>query len=172
MAKFRMLALVPAFAALAACHRGPKAGGAPPAAPVRTASESARSIATATAGYVEAPSLAKSPPALRLKFAPQSRPTVGVPLTIDLAMIPPEAALAATINVAADPSFNVDPASRTITLPSLLPHTLYRRRITVTPTAAGVQALAIDVALSRASGIDQADFVLPLIVATAATQNP
>ena len=165
MRRLRSLALAAGLTLLAACHRGPQAASASRAAPsAPRAAAPRRSAANDTAGLVEAPSIGKSPLALQLEFAPETRPVAGAPLAIDLALIPSSPVATGTLTVAVDPAFAVAAADRAHTLPALGAGSVYRTRVAVIPAAPGVQTLELDLTLTDAAGTTQGRYALPLIV--------
>ena len=173
MRSLRSLALGVAVTMLAACHRGPQAQSV--ARATRSAEQAnarRRAAANDTAGLVEAPRIGKGTLALKLKFAPETRPVAGAPVAIDLALIPTNSANTGTLTIVDDPAFSVAAAERSRALPALDGRVAYRTRVVVIPTAPGVQTLDLDLTLSDALGSTQGRYALPLIVGAAAAGAP
>ena len=170
MRRLRSLALGAALAVLAACHRGPQATSAARARHTAAQASAARhALAKDTLGFVAAPRVGKATLALDVKFAPESRPVAGEPLTIDLALIPKNPENAGTLAIVVDPAFSVAAADRSRPLPSLGAGVAYRTQVVVTPTTPGVQVLDLDLTLTDALGSSEARYALPLIVGGTAT---
>ncbi len=163
------LSRIPSLAAIAlvlgGCHGGGHraAGAVVPGTP-RPASATGPSVAAQTVGMVEAPAVSRSDAGVALKFAPETRPTVGVPLTVDLALVPMRAADSASLELAASPDFALGAKVRDWTLSALAANQVYRHRITLTPSAAGVLLLNLSVSMHRNANIQTSEFSLPLIV--------
>ena len=102
---------------------------------------------------------------VRLKFELRQRPAVGQPLPIDLAVVPLAAADAATVDVADSTDFRVAAGDREFDVGTMVPNTVYRHRISVTPAdGGGVLQLDVSVTLRRDEITEVRRFTVPIIV--------
>lgn len=150
---------------LAACHGGSSQGPAPkPAAQTKPAAQSKRAPTQQelTAGMVEAVTIGKSSVPISLKFDLPTRPVVGRPLDIVIAVLP-QVSGSATLQVSATAGLQLDPGSGTISIPSLEPTQAYRVTISATPTSAGVQLLSLAVSLTHEDATETRTFSVPII---------
>ena len=152
---------------LTACH-GDSNQAAQPASP-KIAPKAADLVKTAdelSVGMVEAVTVGKSAVPIAVKFDLASRPTLGQPLQIALAVVP-QIAGAARVKVTGSDGLKVAPGSATIDIPSIDPTQAYRINVIATPTADGVQLLDLTVSVTHDSSTDTRSFSIPIIVQVA-----
>jgi hypothetical protein len=158
-----------AAALLAACHGD--SGQAPAVDPAlqNSAPVAARRGPTPgelTAGMVEAVTIGKSTVPVALKFDLGSRPMVGQPLDVVVAVMPQIAADSAVLLVTGSDGLQVAPDGGPTDMPSVEPTQVYRHNIKTIPTAEGVQLLNIGVSLKHDEITETRAFALPVIVAS------
>ena len=165
-----------AAALLTACHGD--SGQAPAADPGqhKSAAAAVRRGPTPdelTAGMVEAVTVGKSTVPVALKFDLSSRPVVGQPLDVVLAVMPQIAADSAVLLVTGSDGLKLAPDGGPVDMPSVEPTQVYRHSIKMIPTAEGVQLLDLEVSLKHDEITETRAFALPVIVAPSAdTANP
>jgi len=152
---------------LAACHgsdsnQTPTAGPNKPAANAPAQPKRGRTPEELTAGMVEAVSVGKSSVPVTLKFDIPTRPEIGQPLDIVLAVLPKEAAANASLTVKGSDGLQV--GNGVVEVGAVDPTEAYRTSVAVTPTTEGVQFLAVDVSLKHDDVTDTRSFSLPVIV--------
>jgi hypothetical protein len=155
------------LAAVGACHRDSDAPPAPAPAPRATVPAVANKGPGAeqlTAGMVEAASQGKSQLPVKLKFELQTRPTLGQPLDIDIAVLPQIDGSPAGIQVAGGEGLTVVPGANQVDLPAVEAGHVYRQSVKVTPTADGVLVLNLTVSLKHDDMTESRAFSIPLIV--------
>jgi hypothetical protein len=113
---------------------------------------------------VEAVGVGKSSVPVTLKFDLPTRPEVGQPLEIVLGLLPQEAATAASVKVSGTEGLQPAPGNEVVEVGAVDPAEAYRVTVTVTPTAEGVQLLAVEVSLRHDDVTDTRSFTLPIIV--------
>lgn len=153
---------------LAACNRdasapAPPAPAVAPGAPAAVAKHPA-TPEEQTAGMVEAATQGKSQLPAVLKFELASRPTVGEPLDIGLALIPGIAAASASIAVTASEGLALADGSAHLEIPQIEATQVYRQSIKVTPNADGVLFMTLAVTLTHDQMAESRVFALPIIV--------
>jgi hypothetical protein len=116
-----------------------------------------------TAGMVEAVTNGKSAVPVTLKFDLAERPTVGKPLEIVIAVMP-QVTGAASLQVTSSEGLQLAPGVGTVNIPSVEPTQAYRVTINATPTADGVQLLALNVSLTHDELTETRSFSVPVIV--------
>ena len=171
---YARLLLLCAVAALAACHgdSGQSASGkAAPAKHAAAASKKGPTPEELTAGMVQAVSQGKSQVAVTVKFDLLQRPAVGQALDIDIAMLPQISADQATVQVSASDGLNIAADSRQIDFAAVEAAQVYRHKISVTPTAAGVYFVEFAVTLAHDTISESRSFSAPIIVEAAAGAN-
>ena len=117
-----------------------------------------------TAGMVEAVTQGKSQLPVQVKFGLTQRPTLGQPLTIDIAVMPQIDASPADIQVTGGDGLSVAPESNQIELPAVEAGQVYRQVVTVTPSLDGVLLLGLTISLKHDELTDSRTFSIPLIV--------
>jgi len=152
---------------LGGCHRGSdEAGAAKPvtthklAAPVKKGP----TVQEQTAGLVEAASPGKSDAPIELKFDLQHRPTLGKALEIGIAIIPQISARVADVQASGSEGLSVATASADMEISPVEAMQVYRRVISVTPSAEGLMLLGVKVTLKHDEVEDYRVFSIPLIV--------
>jgi hypothetical protein len=156
---------------LAACHGDSSQAPQPkvmPQANVPAAVKPGPTPEQLTAGMVEAVTLGKSVVPVAVKFDLESRPTVGQPLEVVIAVMPRIAAGSATLQVTGGDGLQLAPNVGLIEIPSIEPMQVYRVNLTMTPTADGVQLLGLNVSLKRDDITETRSFSVPVIVASSA----
>ena len=167
---YARLLLLCAVVALAACHRDSGQSPAGKAAPAKRASAAAKKGPTPeeqTAGMVQAVSQGKSQVPVTIKFDLLQRPAVGQTLDIDIAMLPQIAADQATVLVTGSDGLDVATDSRQIDFAAVEATQVYRHKISVTPTAAGVYFVEFAVTLAHDAISESRSFSAPIIVEAA-----
>jgi hypothetical protein len=168
MVNSRTLPLV-AMLLLAACHGD--SGGAPVAdvtphikrpPPVKRGPTPEE----LTAGMVEAVTLGKSTVPVAVKFDLPQKPTAGQPAEVTIAVMPQIEADPATLLVTGSEALVLAPDSGPIEIPAVEPTQVYRHTIRLTPTAEGVQLLALSVSLKHDEITETRQFAVPIIVAS------
>jgi hypothetical protein len=162
------LLLLCAVAAVSGCNRD---SGSTPAAPAVThvkprtpaAVKPGPTVAEQTVGMVQASSQGKSQVPVELKFDLASRPKVGQPLDINLALIAQISASPATIQVSGADDVSVAPGANQFDIPSAEAGEVYRHTVSVTPNAEGVVLVGVTVLLKHDDVVDQRVFSIPVI---------
>lgn len=121
-----------------------------------------------TAGMVEAVTVGKSTVPVALKFDVTAHPLVGKPLDVIVAVMPQIAADAAVLTVTDSGSLTLPTGSGPAEIPAVDPTEVYRQAVTVTPTAEGVQLLALSVSLKHDEITETRLFSVPIIVTSGA----
>jgi hypothetical protein len=164
--------LLCAVAALAACHgdsgQSPSGNAAAPAKHASAAAKKGPTQDELTAGMVQAVTQGKSQVPVTFKFDLLQRPTVGQALEIDIAMLPQITADQASVQVSASDGLNVAPDSRQVDFAAVDAAQVYRHKISVTPTAAGVYFVEFAVTLAHDAISESRSFSVPIIVEAAA----
>ena len=152
---------------LGACHAdtGTPAAAAP-AAPGHAAHQpkAGPTPQESTRGMVEAVEIGKSPLAVTVKFDLASRPEVGRPLTLALALLSNVAGGPASVQVTGSDGASLAATGSHVELPAVDPHSVYRQTVTVTPTTAGVQLVTVNVLLHHDDLNETRLFAIPLLV--------
>ncbi|MEA3132832.1 MAG: hypothetical protein QOG17_678 [Gammaproteobacteria bacterium] len=154
---------------LAACHGDSSQAPQPKATPPAHAPAAVKLGPTPeelTAGMVEAVTLANSAVPVAVKFDLASRPTVGQPLEIVIAVMPQVAAGSATVQVSGGDGLQLASTVGPIDIPSIEPAQVYRVNLTMTPTTDGVHLLGLNVSLKRDDITETRSFSVPVIVAS------
>jgi hypothetical protein len=125
-----------------------------------------------TAGMVEAATQGKSQTPVGLKFDVLRRPVQGEPLEIAIALLPEEVAGPATVEVTGPDGLQVPASDSKFEFASVEPSQVYRRSITLTPTAEGVFLLTLTVNLQHDQMADTRVFSVPVIVSANAPPAP
>jgi hypothetical protein len=161
---------------LAGCQResGGDAKNSKPAAQHKSpvAVQRGPTSAELTAGMVEAATQGRSQAPVALKFDVQRKPVLGEPLEIALALLPGEAAEPATVEVSGPDGLQVPASQSKFEFASVEPSEVYRRSITLTPTAEGVFLLTFTVNLQHDQMADSRVFSVPVIVSAGAPPAP
>jgi hypothetical protein len=142
----------------------------------KPATAQAQTPAQLTAGMVEAATLGKSTVPVNVKFAMMERPTIDKPLDIIIAVMPQIEAELVTLTITDPGNMGLPPGGSPIEIPAVDPTQVYRQVLKVTPTAEGVQLLALSVALRHDEITETRTFSVPIIVTadadTAANGKP
>jgi hypothetical protein len=154
-------------ASLTGCGEDPEPATSGAAAPTAAAKPAARAndVEEATRGMVSgvAPGRAADA-AVDLKFDLKSRPEVGKPLTIDIALLPKIASEVMNVTYLANEGLTV----QTSTLPSKYEHvqsgSVYRHQAIVVPKDEGVFSLSAIVMVQTDSGDVTRTFSIPVVV--------
>jgi hypothetical protein len=121
-----------------------------------------------TQGMVEAATIGKSTVPVALKFDLSSRPSVGQPLEVILAVMPQIEAASATLQVLGSDGLQMTTGNAPIEIAPADPTQVYREKLTMTPLQEGVQLLNLSVALKHDDIVETRAFSLPVIVGPAA----
>jgi hypothetical protein len=140
---------------------------AAPSAPAAAAKKAAAS-AGENIGMVNAVGIVKSTVPVAVKFGLGSRPKLGEPLAIDLAVVPQIAADSAVIQVAESDGLDTSAVGAGVPLDKVEAGGSYKRSISVTPTKSGVLLLALQVTIKHDEISESRPFLVPIIVADAA----
>ena len=160
---------------LAACH-GNESNQAPAVGVSKLPTKSTAQVKRGptpeelTAGMVEAVGVGKSAVPVALKFEVPTRPEVGQPLELVLAVLPQEPATATSVKLTGSAGLQPPTGDGVVEIGAVDPAEVYRVSVTVTPIAIGVQFLAVDVSLKRDNVTDTRSFYLPIIVQGAAEE--
>ncbi len=154
---------------LAACHGSdsnpaPETGVSKLPAKAPQAAKRGPTPEELTAGMVEAVGVGKSSVPVTLKFDLPTRPEIGQPLEIVLGVLPQEPASAASLKVSGSEGLQPAPGNAVVDVGAVDPAEAYRVTVTVTPTAEGVQFLAVEVDLKHDDVTDTRSFSIPVIV--------
>lgn len=155
--------------AVASCSGGtsqPTAGKPAPQvkAPV-TPVKKGPSVAEQTVGMVQASSPGKSLVPAELKFELATRPVVGQSLDVNIALVSQVAATAAAMQIMPSDGLTLPVGAGDMTIPALEAAQVYRRTVSVTPTAEGVLFLSFTVTLKHDEITETRAFSVPIIVA-------
>ncbi len=123
------------------------------------------SVEEQTIGMVEAASPGKSLVPAALKFELAARPVVGQALDVNIALVSQVSATAAAIQVTPSDGLDLPAGAGDMTFPALEPAQVYRRTLSVTPTAAGVLFLSFAVTLKHDEITETRAFSVPIIAA-------
>ncbi|HLW25446.1 MAG TPA: hypothetical protein VKT22_13905 [Steroidobacteraceae bacterium] len=164
------VALLGTVLALGACHRNPAPGPKPQAAPKPHAPQSTdrKSPSAQTRDMVEAPSQGKSQAPVTLKFDLESRPIVGQPVLLALALLPQVSAGPLSVKVSATPGIELAAGDQQFELPTVDPDQVYRHEISLTPSEEGVQLVNLSVSIKHDEATDTRSFAIPIIVGAGA----
>jgi hypothetical protein len=130
------------------------------------------SVEEQTVGMVEAASPSKSLVPAQLKFELAARPAVGQALDVNIALVSQVSATAADIQTSASDGLDLPAGAGDMTFPALQAAQVYRRTLTVTPTAAGVLFLSFAVTLKHDEITETRAFSVPIIVADNRDSSP
>lgn len=158
--------LLCATAAVSACSKdtpAPASTAAPGAPLIAPEAKKGPSAAELTTGMVQAASAGKSQVPVELKFELTSRPKVGQPLDINLALISHIDAGAASLHVTAADGLNLGTEGTELDLPAAQAGEVYRHSLRVTPTAEGILIVGVTVSLKHDEVTDQRIFSIPII---------
>src|SRR5258705_8072685 len=118
-----------------------------------------------TADMVRGVSPGKASAPIDLKFNIASRPTLGVPLDIDVAVIATSQSDSMTLSVQGSGGIEIDSSTSLANFPKSLPGSLYRHKLRVTPRAEG--AFNVNLLVTAAvpgSGAQSRSFSIPVLV--------
>ena len=122
------------------------------------------SAAQLTSTMVDAAEVGKSDLAVELKFDLKQRPTLGLPLTIDVAVLPQVDGSPASISVNGGNGLVVPSEVSNIALPAVEAGQVYHQIVVVTPTRDGVLLLSLNVSVHHDEVTETREFSIPLIV--------
>jgi len=118
-----------------------------------------------TAGMVEAVTLVKSTVPVAVKFDLPSRPVVGQPAAVSIAVMPQIVADTATVEAKSAEQVVIAPGNESVEMAPVDPTQVYRHRIQFVAKTAGVQLLELRVTLKHDDISETRDFSVPVIVA-------
>jgi hypothetical protein len=119
-----------------------------------------------TAGMIEAVTVGKSTVPVGLKFEVPSRPVVGQPVPIVIAVMP-QVVGSATLRVSGSEGLNFPSDGNDVDMAAIDPAQAYKVVIPTTPTAEGVQLMGVNLTLTHDEVTETRTFSVPLIVAAA-----
>jgi hypothetical protein len=154
------------MAAVSACGKdkpAPASTAAPRAPVAAPLVKKGPGAAELTAGMVQAASAGKSQVPVELKFELASRPRVGQPLEINMALISHIDASAASLRVTGAEGFTLGAEGAQLDLPAAQADEVYRHSVNVTPTAEGILVVGVTVSLKHDEVTDQRIFSIPII---------
>ena len=146
--------------AVAGCSREPESA---PTAPVAAPAEV--TPAAPPTESVAAVALGTGTPPLNVRFELGGKPVVGQPVKIALELTAPDA-LQGTRVQATSTALTIHPAE--LSVESLAPGVPARHELEITPTAAGLAELLLQVTTQNAGGVQQGSFSIPVLVAAPA----
>jgi hypothetical protein len=122
-----------------------------------------------TANMVRGVSPGKASAPVELKFTVTSKPVLGTPVEIDLAVISLANADSMTLSVQGGEGIDVDSATSLASFQKSPPGTLHRHKLRVTPRAEGAFNVTVLVTMVvPGSGLQSRTFAIPLLVGTLA----
>jgi hypothetical protein len=167
MTRARDVLIIAILAALtAACDKDSQpapatTSAAPAGAPAPGASEAEE----ATRGMVSGVAAGRAADApVDLKFEVKSRPEVGKPVTIDIALLPKVATEAMNITYLATEGLTVQPTTMPSKYERVQAGSLYRNQATVVPKERGVFSLSAIVMLQTETGDVTRTFSIPIVI--------
>lgn len=116
-----------------------------------------------TAGMVQAAPQGKSLLALDMKFDLGSRPQLGRPLEVNVALIPQMAGGPASLQVTGSTGF-ASAETGVLEIPDLVPGEVYRHTLKLTPNSEGLQVVNVTVSVKQEDVNDSKVFSIPVIV--------
>src|SRR5438552_3184118 len=116
-----------------------------------------------TAGMVLAAPEDKSPLALEMKFDLSSRPKMGQPLEINLALIARDASGPASLQVTSATGFAA-PEAEAFNVSDVEPGEVYRHTLKLTPRSEGLLLVGVTVSMKHDDVTDSKVFSIPVIV--------
>lgn len=128
-----------------------------------------------TAGMVQAASPSRSTAVGELKFDILSRPIAGVPLNIELALLPAMDAPSVSLDISGSDGLNVVKGDEAQSLTDVSRVNVYRKSVTVTPANEGMYFLTVLATFKNADFADARSFSIPIIAGSAtavATPTP
>ncbi|MDP9064790.1 MAG: hypothetical protein M3O06_02860 [Pseudomonadota bacterium] len=151
---------------LSGCHGDNRSGAADGAASLAGAPAAAKrgpTVGKQTAGMIEAVTNGKSTVPVGAKFELTTRPVIGQPLDMQIAILPQIPAMA-TVTFTAAEGLRLDPGAVPINLAAVEAGQVYRVSVTATPLAQGVHSLGFEVLLTHGEARETRSFSIPVIV--------
>lgn len=161
---------ITAFTLLSGCHGDSSPAPVAKLAPAAKAPAAVKRGPTPeelTIGMVEAVTVGVSAVPVAVKFDLPSRPAQGRPLEVVIAVMPQIAAKSAVVQATASEGLQLAPNAAYVEISALDPAQVYRVTIPLTPTAAGVHLLGLNVTLKLDEATESRAFSVPIIVAGA-----
>ena len=121
-----------------------------------------------TAGMVLAASPSRSAAVGELKFDIHSRPLAGVPLNIDMALLPAVDAPTLTLQLSGSDGLAITAGDESQSFTDVSRFSVYRKSATVTPAAEGVYFLTVVATFKNADSADVRNYSIPIIAGAAA----
>ena len=147
----------PAASATTAIHK-PKSAQTPKPGPTREEQ---------TAGMVLAASPSRSAAVGELKFDIHSRPLAGVPLNIDMALLPAIDSPTLTLQLSGSDGLAITAGDESQSFADVSRFNVYRKSATVTPAAEGVYFLTVVATFKNADSADVRNYSIPIIAGSA-----
>jgi hypothetical protein len=177
----RFLTVLLAAMLCAACGKGSSGDAAKPSqtgqpqpasGPADAASADEASVQDAekqTSEMVRGVSPGKPTAPVELKFNIASKPALGVPLDIDLAVIATGSTDSMTLSVQGSEGIEVDATTSLASFPKSQPGALYRHKLRITPRAEGAFSVSVLITMIvPGSGPQSRSFSIPLLVGSVA----
>ncbi len=117
-----------------------------------------------TAGMVEAAELDKAALPINLKFELGSKPKIGTPLEIDLALLSKIPLASAEVEVTSAEGFEVPAGAAHFEVPETDTHDVFRHTLRVKPLVDGVLFVALTVSSKHDDLVETKAFSIPVIV--------
>jgi hypothetical protein len=155
--------------ALAACGGDEKPSQAPRPATVSASSDASpgKSVEDATRDMVAGVAAGKGAGLVDLKFRIQSRPEIGQPLTIEIALLPNTAAELMRATFTATEGLSVRTSEVPAEYQQVQAGSLYRHELTAVPREQGVYFISATVMVQGSAGEDvYRNFSIPVVVGT------
>ncbi|HSD74267.1 MAG TPA: hypothetical protein VLB75_05815 [Steroidobacteraceae bacterium] len=163
--EFLIIAMLAALGTACGNGSGPVAPGPPTGAPAGTAAAPSREAEDATRGMVGGVAAGRAADAIvDLKFELKSRPEVGKPLTVDIALLPKVATDVMNITYLATEGLTVQPTTMPSKYERVQPGSVYRHQATVIPKDNGVFSLSAIVMVQMDTGDVTRTFSIPIVI--------
>lgn len=120
-----------------------------------------------TAGMVTAASPSRSAAVGELKFDIHSRPLAGVPLNIDMALLPAVDAPTVTLELSGSDGLAITAGDESQSFADVSRFDVYRKSATVTPAAEGVYFLTVVATFKNVDFADVRTYSIPIIAGAA-----
>jgi hypothetical protein len=148
---------------LAGCGSDSESSSAAAVAPGPSAKATAK-VAELTKGMVGAVSSEKPGAAVSVKFDVKSRPEVGKPAQVEVAMAPQHAGNLMRITYISGPGLAIQPSNAPTEYQNVQPGAVYRHEVAVTPQENGVFYLSVIIQLEAGAEPQVRTFSIPIVV--------
>jgi hypothetical protein len=120
-----------------------------------------------TAGMVLAASPSRSAAVGELKFDIHSRPLAGVPLNIDMALLPAVDVPTLTLQLSGSDGLAITAGDESQSFADVSRFNVYRKSATVTPAAEGMYFLTVVATFKNVDSVDVRNYSIPIIAGAA-----